>query len=518
MLKIWQREALRRRLIPYSLLAVVSLIYCWPAIQAPLFGGGDLTSNMLPIVHYKRSILNEGTLPLYTDLWYGGRAQWQNPLWSFLYLPATIFWLLLPLPWAARVIIVGHLIIAVWIGWEIASRFLKSEISRIFAALLFLSPIIVRLERGHLEKIYAWPWILLIVLAILKVTNSDTKDGLIIGIALAMITHAGASYYLFYTVVLLGLLGLSRLSKRFVLAISVVAIPAILLRLPSLLFMTGVDRIRVGFQLSFVEVFEALFLRFVDFESFSIIGLPILIMIVWSTALWFRSSNKYLGRNLLFFSALVAAAIFILMATGQLYRGHHLLDTLRVVNRSMAFASLSLLLAGLIYAQDMQAAIGRTIPLTTILLGISAILVLTNWWKIQPTGGIWLDQSGASEIVEYLSTEGAESVWLLPPEPEIRLVGIGLNEEGIALPDWYYGQMGQEKPTTGDYCGYAFDYLLTTRHLYDEFVIKGGTRGKPIFVTIHSDNLEPVAEYELEQQMYQIYRVSCETGPYGSDP
>ena len=512
MLNNWPPESVHRRLVPYSLLALVCLIYCWPALRAPLFGGVDLTSNLLPIVHFKRSIIQEGTLPLYTDLWYGGRAQWQNPLWSFLYFPATVFWLLLPLPWAARVIIVGHLVVSVWLGWEIARRFLDSRVSRIFAALLFLSPIIVRLERGHLEKIYAWPWILLVILAVLSVTNSDVKDGLIIGLSLAMIAHAGASYYLLYTIILLGFLGLSRLSKNFVRGIFAVAIPAMLLRLPSLLFMTDVDRLPVGFQLSFVAVLEALFLRIVDLESFSFIGLPILIMIVWSVAIWFRSPDRFAGRNLLFLCALAATAVFILMATGLLYQGHQLLDTFRVVSRTMAFAAVALLLAALIFAKDMPSALGQTIPVSSILLGVSAILALNNWWKVQPAGSEWLEQSGASEIVEYLSTEGAESVWLQPPEPPNRLVGIGLNQAGIALPDWYYGQMGQEKPTMGKYCGYSFDYLVTAQELDEGFALNGGTWSNRKVVTIHRESLELEAEFELQQQAYRIYRVICPEG------
>ena len=83
----WQNFKIKY--LPLILCILTGVGYCSDALRAPFFGGAesDLLSNLLPVVHYRYSILHDGVLPLHTDLWYGGRAQWQNPLWSFFYLP-----------------------------------------------------------------------------------------------------------------------------------------------------------------------------------------------------------------------------------------------------------------------------------------------------------------------------------------------------------------------------------------------------------------------------------------------
>src|SRR5215208_4851657 len=71
-------------------LILFALLYCSSALISPFWGDNDTWSNLLPIIHYRHSIL----LPFHTDLWYGGQEQWANPLWSFLYFPSTIIWLI----------------------------------------------------------------------------------------------------------------------------------------------------------------------------------------------------------------------------------------------------------------------------------------------------------------------------------------------------------------------------------------------------------------------------------------
>src|SRR5688500_4153055 len=100
-------------------LTILAFIFCWDALIAPFWSDGDLWSNLLPVVHFRQSILVESTFPLYTTLWYGGHYQWMNPLSSFLYLPATIIWLLFPLDWGTRILMVGHLIFSLYMGWRL---------------------------------------------------------------------------------------------------------------------------------------------------------------------------------------------------------------------------------------------------------------------------------------------------------------------------------------------------------------------------------------------------------------
>ena len=101
-----------RKYLPLILCILTGVGYCSDALRAPFFGGADsdLLSNLLPVVHYRYSILNAGVLPFHTDLWYGGRAQWQNPLWSFLYLPATLVWLGGGLRVGTSILVCAHVI------------------------------------------------------------------------------------------------------------------------------------------------------------------------------------------------------------------------------------------------------------------------------------------------------------------------------------------------------------------------------------------------------------------------
>jgi hypothetical protein len=39
-------------------------------------------------------------------------------------------------------------------------------------------------------------------------------------------------------------------------------------------------------------------------------------------------------------------------------------------------------------------------------------------------------------------------------------IQVVLTQNGIALPNVYYGDMGQEVEITGNYCGYSFDHLI----------------------------------------------------------
>src|SRR6266508_6600759 len=110
-----------------------SLLYCSSALIAPFWNDNDTWSNLLPVIHFRHSILEQHTLPLYTDLWYGGRAQWANPLWNFLYLPSTIIWLVTPLDWGTRIIFLGHLIFSLLVGRMLAGLFLETELEKISA-------------------------------------------------------------------------------------------------------------------------------------------------------------------------------------------------------------------------------------------------------------------------------------------------------------------------------------------------------------------------------------------------
>ena len=87
-------------LVLLMLLTLVTYQYWWfPADSLPT-PSRDLKSNLLPVMMYKAQIA-AGELP-FTSPWYGEPSNFSNPLWNFLYLPATSFSYRCRFPWLCR--------------------------------------------------------------------------------------------------------------------------------------------------------------------------------------------------------------------------------------------------------------------------------------------------------------------------------------------------------------------------------------------------------------------------------
>ena len=127
--------------VAISALIVFALLFSFSALLSPFWNDHDTSSNLLPIIHFKHSIPDQHTLPVFTDLWYGGRAQWANPLWIFLYLPSTIVWLITPLDWVTWIVFLGHLILSLFATSKLATRFLESELESVSGLIILASPI-----------------------------------------------------------------------------------------------------------------------------------------------------------------------------------------------------------------------------------------------------------------------------------------------------------------------------------------------------------------------------------------
>jgi hypothetical protein len=193
-----------------------ALLYCLPALTAPFWTGNDAWSNLLPVIHFRDSILNQHTLPLSTDLWYGGRPQWQNPLWNFLYLPSTLIWLIAPLDWGTRIVYFSHFVFALLAGRKLGSLFLSGELERVSAGLVLASPVFPALIAGHTEKILAWGWVLLSLYFLLNMNWTAAKRGFGSGLCLAVTAITGANYQAFYAGLLVLLVALSFRDKRLI--------------------------------------------------------------------------------------------------------------------------------------------------------------------------------------------------------------------------------------------------------------------------------------------------------------
>jgi hypothetical protein len=497
------------------------MLYTWPALQAPFIGTDDHYSNLLPIIHYRASILQDHTLPLETALWYGGRAQWQNPLWSFLYLPATAGWLLLPIDWAARVIIIGHFVAAALLARWLAALFLDHEFERVCAALLLIAPISVSLQLGHWEKTLAWPWILLGLRCVLDARWSNVRRGVGAGICLGVVALTGANYYVLYAAILLGGLALAVSGKTF---ISLAGGSLLgLLHLPGVAFLIGQPRsvaTSIGIHsLSLLQIAQVLFIGLADpayvaLEGFSVIGAALLIGVVlyvlWPLA---RGQVAREARRLMV-ATLSAILILLLLASGAAYQGHDLLNTFRVPARAMAFVALALVLLVLIGMRATEQTATRR-RWRAGLLGLAALQTLAVAWLFRPMGSPhWIEDSGALALARELKTIGAQSVWL-NAKPGEMLTAVALNLEGIALPNVYYGDMHQTIPVSGPYCGYSFDYVLVTpEHVNgSRYELYSDITPNPFLGSVAFERLQFVRSAQVLDRVWKVYRVVCPDRP-----
>jgi hypothetical protein len=208
---------------------------------------------------------------------------------------------------------------------------------------------------------------------------------------------------------------------------------------------------------------------------------------------------------------LASAAVFLGLATGALYRGHHWLDTFRVPSRAMAFAAVSLVVASLIGATRVAYRSRLHLATWIVLLTGAACSSLSAWWQFRPTGSTWIDDSGAQALARYLKQNGARSVWMNAEEPEHALLNVALNLEGIALPNVYYGQMNQSIPVRGPYCGYSFDFLLAgrTNEQTSSRPLISDVFPRRVLGSISRSELKRVRQFEALGRNWTVYKVIC---------
>ena len=447
-----------------ALLAVfgLTLLYCWRALSAEFIGGYDLISNLLPVVHYRHAIFVEHRLPFTTDLWYGGRPQWQNPLWNFLYLPATIVWLTLPLKIGTTCIVVGHFLLSGWAAVRLARHFSRSQLDCFVGALLLVSPIVVTLQLGHLEKLLAWPFVLYGLLRLLcgiDATSREAKRHHLFwaGLCLGIMPLTGSNYYALYATLLFSTLIIGQawtVQNRFWLGASIG-----LFHLPSVAYLIGVPR-QVSsqsiawYRTSWAQTLDALFLRRPDGpmvnESFSIIGVGVGVLAVYFI---FRPKNHVQIRLLL------AASLLTLLSTATLYQWLPPLNAFRVPSRALAFVALALV-TFVLYGLKITPFSGWQYWSARLLLLLSCLQILFVWVDVRPNGTPYWLHDGATTLAAHLDALNAKSVWFSTAQAGDMLIPLALNQRGIALPNVYYGGINQTIQATGHHCSFSFDYLI----------------------------------------------------------
>jgi hypothetical protein len=517
----------RSQILGSAILVLLGLLYCADALWAPFFGGSDMLSNMLPIVHYRVSILQDHTFPWYTNLWYGGRYQWMNPLWNFLYIPATIIWLVWPLEWATRIVVCGHLIFSALAGRYLASLFFKREFNWVIGGVLLTAPITAALRAGHLEKIMAWPWVLLGLRFLLDTRHDDLKRGLFSGACLGIIALTGANYYVLYAVILYTVILASLFDKRLVSGLVIGSLVG-LLHVPSVWYLVG--QVREDpvwsiptFSLSLFEAFNDLFIGVsanCRWESSSMIGAPVagvfFICFYKYVRTVFRTSHRGSVYRPQKTALLVAILILTLLVTGTLYQGHHLLDTFRVPSRAIPFVAIAVLLFIFFSVRDLMAEQSRQSLIESrfflVLIAASVVHVSFICWWVRPQGSdYWLDNSGAMDVALFLKSQNAHSVWTSTRAGTDMLIDLALNVNGIELPNVYYGDMKQTIPVKGEHCRYSFDFILIDHSLgqspaYDLISDKSPhiSLGK-----ILASQMLLVGTFKVAERVWDVYQVAC---------
>jgi hypothetical protein len=507
--------------ISIGALILVALLYCSSALLAPFWSDNDTWSNLLPIIHFRHSILDQHTLPLFTDLWYGGWRQWANPLWSFLYLPSTLVWLVTPLDWGARIVFLGHLIFALLVGRKLAALFLETEIERFSAAIVFTSPIFPALAAGHVEKIMAWGWVLSALFMLFNSRWTHVQRGLGTGVCLGIIPLTGANYYTLYAGILLLPLVLSYRNRRLVVFFLLGALIG-LLHLPSVWHMVGYTRIEAEFYvkaysvglLSTISALATGLSKPLSSETWTPIGIPMLYL--FGRSLFQRFAQRFSKHKLVLSpqekSLLISIFGLFLLATGIVYRGHNLLDSFRVPARALAFVALGIAVFVFLNAREMVAGGGIKRTAFNVLLFFSSVQILISVWFIRPVGSMHSPyEKSVQELADILRDDHARSVWFVTKDLSDMYIYVGLNQKSIALPNVYYGDMGQTIEIEGNSCGYSFDHLLTLAPVEGPvYYLTSGIGWSPAKGEIPRGSLSLIKRVNLDEKRVYVYRVICQ--------
>jgi hypothetical protein len=490
-------------------LILFGFVYSLPALLSPFWVGNDAWSNLLPIIHYRDSIFNNHTLPLYTDLWYGGRDQWANPLWSFFYFPSTVVYLMTPLEWGTRIVYFGHLLFTLLAARKLSSLFLVTEIERISAAIILASPALPAFTAGQTEKIMSWGWVLLGLYFLLEKKRCVWQKGILAGLCLGVIPITGSNYYAFYAGILFLSLVASFKNKKLV-TFFIFGASIGLMHVPSILHLIGQPRANAEqsireLSLSFVGIFSSLSIGLANpmgWETWAPVGVPVIYLLFKNIFLKIRrrSTLTHLEKSLIF-----SLIIFVLLATSLAYQGHHLLDAFRVPARAIAFIALVVTL----FILTAQTGVEKLKP--EMLLVLSAMQVGVLSFMIQPSGAVYGPRdSQAQSLADILKEDDARSVWISMRELNDMYIQTVLNQNGITLPNVYYGDMGQEVKIMGSYCGYSFDHLIALAPIIGDSVeLKADMEWSEAKGEISLNDLYFVEKVTIHNIDYHVYRVLC---------
>ena len=118
----------------------------------------------------------------------------------------------------------------------------------------------------------------------------------------------------------------------------------------------------------------------------------------------------------------------------------------------------------------------------------------------------------AQALADVLKADDAKSVWMSMRELNDMYIQVAINRNGIALPNVYYGDMGQNVEITGDYCGYSFDHLVTPKPgAGDSIALNADMEWSDARGEIPLYDLSLVRDVTIHNLRYYVYRVICDS-------
>jgi uncharacterized integral membrane protein len=488
----------------------------------------DFVSNMYPVLHAQWSLAH-GNLPIYTDLWYGGRYQFLNPLWKGFYPP---MWALF-VPWvpvlpAAKILLIVHYIATAMVAYWYASEDFDAWIAVPFA-LLFVSP--MALYRGLVEKILGWPWFVLVVwqLTRTRIRANPRRHGLLAGIGLGALLLTGSIYNLFYTSCILGCVVLATKNWTFVratLAGSLVGLPKIAFSIvPTML--TGAGRPSFSYPATLEEFvagligfwvepqgFEILVGQAIDPSAYRAVGLPVVVVAIGVVAwtYWSPSADKDWIAGVT-----VAAVLGTLLASEWSYLYElPVVKIFRLSARATVVVAMAVLLLAW-YALQRAGSVQfgairrRGQSVLAVLVILSAINGIGVWHAVQV--GEARELTVDNRVANDLEAAQCGSVWVEgmygPPgnvaAPYQKPIGYELTQRGISLTAINYGDIGQEYRVHRN-GNLTFEALVLGARLPRDgrIPLTGGWR-QPIRGTIDAQRFERYEMYRTDKGPIYVY-------------
>jgi hypothetical protein len=466
--------SLREHVVIASALALGGLGVYFDAFLPGFALGGEIYIHLIPALQSRISIAS-GNIPLYTDLWYGGRLQLANPLWLGWYPPAWILYTpWIPIKWALRIVVAVHLaaipIIAYW-HWRDVPWFFIAPF-----AMLWLIPIHVQANLGHLEKLLAWPWAVWIMgwLAPEHLRTDHRRTGLAVGIGLGGMFLSGGNYYAVYFGAIVGSFAIAYMSFRFIKYVGLGALIGFPHAISILLSMGGEllrpDVIKSATIFSTIWSVSGLYFAKTvshpnSVEAFGWVGPAIIIA-------WFAGHRRINTHRPWVIGGALATIIILLLASASplLYELPGVSILRNAPRATVGLSALVLLFIG--------EALRFDIPPRHFVVQVLVILLLLS----SLIGGVYAARLGSTpyatepyggDFAASIQHQGCDAVWMAvtpqweetDPFLDPEQVQYHLVRRGIAIHGAYYGFIGQEYQTRTKNGNISFDAIVVDGNL-----------------------------------------------------